>query len=118
MSKLQSNQTRYAFRKVGKAGIAMLFVAMAGISANVNASMNASTEASLQNICHALKSDNKLTLNRAIKQSRISYKAVAEGLMCNGKSAMDFALLNNAKNTAGYLAKKANINIDGMLAKR
>lgn len=117
MSKLVSNQTSIV-SKIAKASVTIAFVAMVGVSTNANASMRDSTEASLQSICYALKSDNKLRLNRAIKQSRISYKAVAEGLMCNGKTAMEFALFNNAKNTAVYLAKKANIKHNGMLARR
>ncbi|WJG10370.1 DUF3718 domain-containing protein [Aliiglaciecola sp. LCG003] len=93
-----------------------LFVALIGN--NAMASLDQSTEAKLVKICHALKSNNQFQLHRAIKHSNMSYKTVARGLKCNGKSAFKFALMHQADVTAGYLAKRAYIDHKGMLAKR
>ncbi|GAA0856701.1 DUF3718 domain-containing protein [Aliiglaciecola litoralis] len=87
-------------------------------SSNAIAAIDKSTEAKLIKICHALKSDSRVKLHRTVKQSRLGYKQIAAGLKCNGKSAMEFAMLNNAQKTAGYLARKSNINANRMLAKR
>ncbi|GAB5380481.1 MAG: hypothetical protein Alis3KO_26210 [Aliiglaciecola sp.] len=102
---------------LGAAALTLLFVSVSA-SANAGTRLDKSTEAKLVKICHALKSDSRIRLHRTVKQSRLGYKQIAEGLKCNGKSAMDFALFNDANNTAGFLAKKANIKHEGMLAKR
>lgn len=76
------------------------------------------TEKSLVKVCEALKSNSKLRLHKAIKQSRISEEDLAEGLVCNGQDPFTFALLHSAENTASYLAKRVNKDISSMLAKR
>lgn len=79
--------------------------------------LDSSTERKLVKICKAIQSDSKLQLHKAIKQSRLGYRQVAQGLVCNGKSAMEFAYYHNANNAAGLLARKANIKNSAMLAK-
>lgn len=75
-------------------------------------------EKSLVKICKALKSNNKLRLMRAIKNSRLKPEAISEGLVCNGQDPFTFALLHSADNTASYLAKRVNKDISSMLATR
>ena len=95
-----------------------VFLATVSSGAAAAPKLDKSTEAKLVKICYALKSDSKIRLHRTVKQSRLGYKQIAEGLKCNGKSAMEFALFNDASNTANLLARKANIKTDGMSAKR
>lgn len=80
--------------------------------------MDAALENDLVNICEALKSDSKLNLHRAIKKSRVSYRQVEEGLVCNGESAREFALTHNATTTAGLLDKHARANNGVLTARR
>ncbi|MCC2616622.1 DUF3718 domain-containing protein [Aestuariibacter halophilus] len=91
-----------------------------GTSAMAQATMkyDESTEQNLVNICKALKSGSVLDLKRAVKRARVNYRAVADDLMCNGQSAHQFAVSNNATKTADLLAKRANLDVDNMLAKR
>ena len=82
------------------------------------APMDAALEKDLVNICEALKSDSKLALHRAVKKSRVSYRQVEEGLVCNGESAREFALTPNAPTTAGLLDKHARNNAGVLTARR
>jgi len=101
-----------------KTGAILALVFATLISSQAMARIDKSTEAKLVKICHALKSDSRIRLHRTVKQSRLGYKQIATGLKCNGKSAIEFALFNNAKKTAGLLVSKAHIKDDHMLAKR
>ncbi|MFA3790832.1 DUF3718 domain-containing protein [Aliiglaciecola sp. SL4] len=98
--------------------MALMIGVFATNSALAASSLTSYQEASLVKICKALKSDNRMKLQRAIKASNLNYKAVAKGLVCNGQSALDFAAIHDAHETAGFLARKVNINYDKMLAKR
>lgn len=75
------------------------------------------TEKKLVQVCKAIKSDSRLKLNRAIKNSGISAKALGRGLVCNGYDPVTFAIVNGAKVTGKYIAKKANLNYEELLAK-
>jgi hypothetical protein len=86
-------------------------------AAQADVHISSAFEKQLVNVCHALKSDNRLQLRRAIKRSGVSYKGIAGGLKCNGETAVNFALSNGASQTADLLAKRARWNADGMLAK-
>jgi hypothetical protein len=74
------------------------------------------TERHLVKICKALKSNSKIRLHRAIKNSHLSYKAVGKGLVCNGDDPVTFALKNESNKTAKLLANKANMSYDELLA--
>lgn len=89
------------------------------LSANLHAAtpINKQLETKLVQVCEALRSDSKLALHRALKSNRLSYKAIAEGLRCNGVDAVTFALQHDASNTADLVARRANIDISDMLAK-
>ncbi len=55
-----------------------------------------SQERQLVSICKAIKSNSKLQLNRALKNARVKLRDVEDGLKCNGKSAIDYALSEKA----------------------
>lgn len=74
-------------------------------------------EAHLVKICEAIKSDSKLKVNRAIKNSGIRAKKVGEALVCNGYDPVTFAIVNNAQNTAKYMASKSGADYEALLAK-
>ena len=86
--------------------------------ANANTHISKTMETNLVKVCNALKSDNRLQLRRAVKQTGATFTNIAEGLKCNGESAMDFALNNGATSTADLLAKRANLTSQSMLAKK
>jgi hypothetical protein len=75
------------------------------------------TEAHLIKICEAIKSDNKLKLHRAIRNSGIKTRMVSEGLVCNGYDPVTFAIVSNAQNTGQYLARKSGVNYEVLLTK-
>jgi len=85
-------------------------------SAQAN-SIDKNTETNLIKICKAIKSDNKLKVHRAIKNSGFKAKTISEGLVCNGQDSVTFALVNNAPNTAKYLARKSGVDYAALLAK-
>lgn len=75
------------------------------------------TEAHLIKICEAIKSDSKIKLHIAIRDSSISAKAISEGLVCNGYDPVTFAIVNKAENTAKFMARKGNVDYEALLAK-
>ncbi|MGS2719783.1 DUF3718 domain-containing protein [Paraglaciecola aestuariivivens] len=75
------------------------------------------TEAKLVEICQALKSDSKIRVHKAIKKSGFKARAISKGLVCNGYDAVTFAMINNAENSAKFIAKKGNINYNELIAK-
>jgi hypothetical protein len=101
-----------------KLTIATLLITGLGVSGIANADINASTEKDLVQICKALKSDSRLKLVKAMKRSRIRYETVADGLVCNGQEALDFAVSHGSHKVAVLVAKRANVDLDTLLAKR
>lgn len=95
-----------------KLALAFVVVAATGFSGFASASISESTEQNLVKVCKALKSDSSIKLNKAVKHSRISYERLAKGLVCDGQSAMSFALSNGAQKTASVFAKRANLDVE------
>lgn len=95
-----------------KLTLAIFVIAATSVSGFATASINASTEQNLVKVCKALKSDSSIKLNKAVKHSRISYENLAEGLVCDGQSAVNFALSNGAEKTASIFAKRANLKTE------
>lgn len=94
-----------------------LFIGAFGAS-QASAAIEPATEQKLERICKALKSDNPLALNQAVKLSRISYKTVAQGLRCNGMTALEFAKSHGSTITADLLIAKTEGQSSEMFAKR
>jgi hypothetical protein len=85
-------------------------------SAQAN-SFGKGTEAQLVKIYEAIKSDSKIKLHIAIRDSNISTKAISEGLVCNGYDPVTFAIVTKAENTAKFMARKSNVDYEALLAK-
>jgi hypothetical protein len=79
--------------------------------------INKSLEKDLVNVCNAIKTNNKSKLHRAVRRSGVSYKNIANGLVCNGHDAVTFALMNNSNDTAKLMARKGNIDSESLVAK-
>ena len=75
------------------------------------------TEAHLVKICEAIKSDSKIKLHVAIRNSGIKAKAISKGLVCNGYDPVTFAIVNKAQNTAKFMARKSGVDYKALLAK-
>ena len=69
--------------------------------------MSKSMERDLIGICAAIKSDNKLRLNSKLKQARLNYQDISDGLVCNGMSVQDFARAHNATQTGTLIAARS-----------
>lgn len=76
-----------------------------------------SLESRLVKICEAIKSNSKLKVHLAIKDSGIKARAVSKGLVCNGNDPVTFAILNNATTTAKFMASKSGVDYETLLAK-
>lgn len=99
--------------------LVILAVVMAGVSVSgmANAAIAPATEKGLIKVCEALKSDSRIKLHKAMKKSRISYRTIAKGLVCNGQDAVTFAMNHGAENTALMVARRANKASDALVAK-
>jgi hypothetical protein len=75
------------------------------------------TEANLVKICEAIKSNSKIKLHLAIKNSGIKAREISKGLVCNGYDPVTFAMISNAQNTAKYMARKGGVDYEALLAK-
>jgi hypothetical protein len=80
-------------------------------------SMNKNLEAHLVKICEAIRSDSKIKLHIAIRDSGIKTKAISKGLVCNGYDPVTFAIVSKAENTAKFMASKGNVDYEALLAK-
>jgi len=74
-------------------------------------------EANLVKICEAIKSNSKIKLHLAIKDSGIKAREISKGLVCNGYDPVTFAMISNAQNTAKYMARKGGVDYEALLAK-
>lgn len=99
--------------------LAIIAVVMAGIgvSSTAQAAIEPATERDLERVCKALKTNSKLQLKRALTRTRIGYRAIAKGLVCNGQDALTFAMAHGATDTATMVAKRANLDPNQMFAK-
>ena len=91
------------------------------------AAMEPSFEKQLVSVCVAAKENKKLALKNAIEDLHSKPKVIALGLVCNGKSVIEFAESYGAFKTANTLqkslgstsitdiahSKKFSVNIDG-----
>ncbi|MDO6565529.1 DUF3718 domain-containing protein [Alteromonas sp. 1_MG-2023] len=92
-------------------------LALAASLANANGYPE-SSEKDLVAVCEAIQDDNRLALHKAVKRSRISYKDLHKGLVCNGEDMLSFAQSNNAISTGDYLARRVNAEKSVLTAKR
>lgn len=86
-------------------------------AASANKYIDPGLEKDLVKVCEALKSNSRIKLLKAVKNSRLTYKSIAKGLVCNGQNALEFAMLNSADKTASLLANKTSVDLNSYLAK-
>jgi hypothetical protein len=75
------------------------------------------TEANLVKICEAIKSDSKIKLHIAIRDSGFNAKAISKGLVCNGYDPVTFAMVNKAQKTGEFMAHISGVDYEALLAK-
>ncbi|MFS1705106.1 DUF3718 domain-containing protein [Alteromonas sp. AMM-1] len=92
--------------------------AMAAMSSAQAATMSAAMEQKLVAVCEAIKDDSRIALHKAVKSSGVSYRVLANGLVCNGQDMYSFAMLNNANQTGAIIAKRTNLAERSLTAKR
>jgi len=79
--------------------------------------MDKNLEAKLIKVCAAIKSDNKFKVYKAIRNSGVKARIISNGLVCNGYDPVTFAKIHNAENSAEYIARKGDGNVQSRLAK-
>jgi hypothetical protein len=78
---------------------------------------SASQERMLISLCKAVKSDSMVKLSYTLKRANISYLDMQDGLVCNGKDPITFAMLNGAEHTAHMIARRTNNDPSTFVAK-
>lgn len=91
-------------KTLGSAAVAC--VLSAGISFNAQAAYPQEMEADLIKVCEAIRDNKNHKLHRAVKRSRVSYRDLERGLVCNGMDIHAFALSSKAEVTGAFLAKR------------
>ncbi len=93
--------------KVFTTAISTLVIAAASMtSINATAGMSQHMETALIDTCKAAMSNQKLRLQKTLKEYRLEAKTVALGVVCNGSDIIAFAEQHGAEKTARHLNKK------------
>ncbi|MEW9799325.1 DUF3718 domain-containing protein [Alteromonas sp. CYL-A6] len=69
-------------------------------------------------VCDAIKDNSLQSLRKAVKQSRLSFRDLNEGLVCNGDDMLSFATRHNATFAADLIVRRTLRNKDQMTASR
>ncbi|MCW8092797.1 DUF3718 domain-containing protein [Alteromonas sp. ASW11-130] len=75
-------------------------------------------EAELKQICYAIASGKKFKFNRAVKDSRISIRALNRGLLCNGQDMLSFAGNYNSPSMYALVERRTGAKKRTLTAKR
>lgn len=75
-------------------------------------------ESALIKVCQAVQTNNSAKLRVAVKRSGFSYKNLAEGLMCNGQTVMEFAMSHGAIKNANLMATRSHTELPQLIAQR
>ena len=75
-------------------------------------------EKNLISICKAIKSNKPVAVHRAVRASRISYRALHKGLVCNGEDMLSFAVTHDATLSSNFIARKVKRDPRTLTAKR
>ncbi|MBF7074669.1 DUF3718 domain-containing protein [Glaciecola sp. MH2013] len=106
-TKITTNQSATIKRVIQ---VSIGFIGSFAIVASLQASptpvdyISPSLERKLVKICEAIQSNNRFKLKLALKKTHIKIRDVKKGLVCNGMSALDFALSENAFVVAKHLS--------------
>lgn len=68
-------------------------------------------------MCEAIQTNNPAKLRVAVKRSGYSYRSLAEGLMCNGQTVVEFAMSNGAMQNASLMARRVHTRLPQLVAK-
>ncbi|TDF35576.1 DUF3718 domain-containing protein [Alteromonadaceae bacterium M269] len=97
-------------------GIFVSTASLAGYAETAKSRIVSAHEQKLIGICKAVQSNSKLRLTLALKEARVSYSEMQEGLVCNGKDPMTFAMLNGAEDNAHLIAKRSGADMSSIVA--
>ncbi len=75
-------------------------------------------EAELKKVCYAIASGNKLRFNLAVKNSRIKFRELNRGLLCNGQDMLTFAGSYKSAEMYALIERKTGANSRSLTAKR
>lgn len=99
---------------IGAVAVSSLMFA-SGASA---AKMPVSLEDDLIKVCEAIRDNNRLRLHQAVKNSGLSFRTLADKLVCNGQDMLAFAATHGADNTHALIARRTNLDTRTLTAKR
>ena len=100
------------------AGTLLVFSSIAAAGEAQAAGLPVAMEAKLVAVCEAIKKDSRIALHKAVKNSGVSYRVLANGLVCNGQDMYSFAMNNEANETGALIAKRTNLDERSLTAKR
>ena len=89
-----------------------------GISSAQAGKLPDALEDKLVAVCQAIKDDSRFKLHRAVRDSGISYRRLARGLVCDGMDMYTFAMQHGADNTGAVIAKRTNLEEQSLTAKQ
>ena len=91
---------------------------LGGISSAQASKLPGALEDKLVAVCQAIKDDSRIELHRAVRDSGVSYRRLARGLVCDGMDMYTFALQHGANNTGAVIAKRTNLEEQSLTAKQ
>lgn len=103
--------------KVFLCSVSMAAMTLCSGYANAGSFYGNMYEKELIKICKAAKENKLVKLKREVRNVGISYRRLQSKLKCNGVTLMDFAIDNNAQDTALYIARHVRIDANVVLAK-
>ncbi len=77
-----------------------------GLSSAAMAAMDPYVEYALIDTCKAIASNQPLKLNAAVREYNLSYRLIADKLVCNGRDVVDWADYNEADRNVAHLQHK------------
>lgn len=96
-------------------------LAVSGLLASTGASaakMPVSLEKDLVKVCEAIRDNNRLRLHQAVKDSGLSFRTLADKLVCNGQDMLEFAATHGADDTHELIARRTDLDSRSLTAKR
>jgi hypothetical protein len=74
-------------------------------------------EKSLIKVCEAIQTNSPSQLRSAVKRSGHNYQALADGLLCNGQTVIEFAMANGAAKNASLFSRHTHTKLPELVAK-
>ncbi|WP_296052963.1 DUF3718 domain-containing protein [uncultured Alteromonas sp.] len=89
-----------------------------GIASAQAGNLPEAMEDKLVAVCQAIKDDSRIELHKAVRDSGVSYRRLARGLVCDGMDMYTFAMQHGADNTGAVIAKRTNLEEPSLTAKQ